>query len=542
LDSNNGLTRNLSRKGAALVFAAKEGNDMALRWVLRNGHAVGKGAVVLPSSARMIVLAVTIGGIAAGAWGRAPAQEPTLGAPVPMPTFGSPGDAQRARSEPSLVRGRNRTVVRPVSALELREPDEPKPVPARLPPVGLTLDEAIQRCLLNDPQIRAGLEAVRQAQADWRTASLPPNPEVTVGVALLPLSRRFTVDEPGGPTEFDVGFSYPVDWFLFGKRAAAMASACLGIRVSEAEYADLVRQRVTEAALAFYDVLEAKALRGVARQDVKNLERVEAVTRTAVENGGRPQVELNRVRLELLIARRGQREAETALVNATAALRALLGEAAADPGFDVAGTLDGPLTAEPQSVEEVYSLAIETRPDILALRRKVGRAQADVVLEDRNARPEVTPDFGIGHQFQQSIGAPDVTAWGTGIAVTVPLFNRNQGNRAKAASVVSQSNYELQAGLVELHAEVQQAVQALRTARQDAASVAQEELQLAAEVRDSIRQAYEAGGRPLIEVLDAQRNYRETYRTYVSSRAEYWRALQRYHAALGQQVTAEPTP
>jgi hypothetical protein len=76
----------------------------------------------------------------------------------------------------------------------------------------LTLDEAIQLCLLNNPTIRAGLEAIQQAQADWVTASLPPNPEVTVGAALLPLSRPFTVDEPGGPSEFDVGFSYPVDW------------------------------------------------------------------------------------------------------------------------------------------------------------------------------------------------------------------------------------------------------------------------------------------------------------------------------------------
>jgi cobalt-zinc-cadmium efflux system outer membrane protein len=316
-----------------------------------------------------------------------------------------------------------------------------------------------------------------------------------------------------------------------------MASATWGICVSESEYADLVRQRVTETALAYYDVVEAKASLELAGQDVENLQRVEVASRKAVESGGRPQVELSRVRLELLNARRRQRDAELALVSAKASLRALLGLSDADPAFDVAGSLDGPLTAEPLPVEEAYSLATRERPDLEALRRKVARAQADTLVEHRNALPEVTSDFGIAHQYQRSIGATDATMWGTGLTMTVPLFNRNQGNRTKAASVVTQSSYELQSGLVELRAEIEQVVQALRTAHQNAASVAQEELRLAAQVRDAIEKAHDAGDRPLIDVLDAQRNFRETYRNYITSRAEYWRAVYKYNSAIGKQAT-----
>ena len=427
-------------------------------------------------------------------------------------------------------------IVQPSARMPIADQDGGSSSAAPLPPSALTLDQAINLCLTNDPRIRAGLEAVNQVRGDAWTASLRPNPELNVAGGLLPLNRPFTPEAPGGPSEFDAGVSYAIDWFLFGKRAAAMASATTGIRVSECEYADLVRKRVTETALAFHDVLEAKALLELARQDLENLERVEAVTRKAVDNGGRPQVELNRIRLELLTRRRGQRDAESSLVTTKAKLRVLLGGANADPGFDVAGTLDGPLTAEPLSVEEAFAMATENRPDLLALRRKVAKAQADVVVERRNAMPEVKSDFGIVHQFQRPIGTSDVTTWGTGLTMTVPLFNRNQGNRAKAASVVAQSNYELQVGLVELRAEIEQAVQALRTAQQNAASVAQQELRLAAQVRDAIGKAYEAGGRPLIDVLDAQRNFRETYRIYITSRADYWRSLYRYNSAIGKQV------
>ena len=193
--------------------------------------------------------------------------------------------------------------------------------------VGLTLDQVINTCLIADPKIRAGLEAINQANADALSASLKPNPTMGVSQTLMPLTRPFIVTRQGGPPQFDVGVAYPIDWYLFGKRAAAMVSSCLGVKVSEAEYADLVRQRVQEAATAYYDVLEARALRDLARQDVENLRRVAEVSRIAVENGGRPQVELSRIRLDLLRSEQSLRESDAALVGAKARLRALLGRA-----------------------------------------------------------------------------------------------------------------------------------------------------------------------------------------------------------------------
>jgi cobalt-zinc-cadmium efflux system outer membrane protein len=403
--------------------------------------------------------------------------------------------------------------------------------------VALTLDQAVNFCLVNDPKIRTGLESIRQAKADNWTASLAPNPELSVAGGLLPLGGPFTEERPGGPPEFSMGVSYSIDWFLFGKRAAAMASAAVGISVSEADYANLIRQRVTETSLAFYDVMEARDLLEVARQDVMNLERIEVVTVKAVDNGGRPKVELNRVRLDLLNVQRSSRDAQCAHVSAKARLRALLGGNLSDTTFDAAGSLDGPLTAEPLTVDEACAVASQNRPDVLALRRKIVKAEADTVVEQRNALPEMSTDFGYTRQYQRCIGSPDVSAWGTGLTMSVPMFNRNQGNRVKAASVVSQNNCELRTALIDLRAEIEQAVESLRTAKENAASVAHDELRLAGQVRDSINQAYAIGGRPLVDVLDAQRNYRETYRIYISSRANYWRALSNYNSALGKQAT-----
>ena len=151
------------------------------------------------------------------------------------------------------------------------------PLPERLPatepvPAAMSLDQAIAATLLADPKIRAGLEAIHQANADLLTASLPPNPTLIAQGQFLPL-QPFTPATPGGPTEFDVQVGYPVDWFLFGKRAAAMASARLGVRQSEADYADLVRQRVTATATGLLRCAGGESARcDLAREDTDNLD------------------------------------------------------------------------------------------------------------------------------------------------------------------------------------------------------------------------------------------------------------------------------
>lgn len=413
---------------------------------------------------------------------------------------------------------------------------ETLPAPRAATTTGITLDQAVNATLLADPKIRAGLEAINQANADLLTTSLPPNPTLTSDIQLLPLTRPFTVTRQGGPPQTDHQISYPIDWFLFGKRAAAMASAATGVRISEADYADLVRTRVADSAVAFFDVAEAKALLDLARQDLENLRRVEAATRKAVEAGGRPAVELNRIRLDVFRSEQTLREAESTLAVTKAKLRALLGRRDTDPAFDVAANLNVPLSAQPLGVEDALTQAEQNRPDIRSLRLQVDKATQDIHTEKTKAYPQVAPLLDYTHQFQQkAIGFPDADSWMMAFTTTLPFFDRNQGNVAKARSVLVQNSYNLEAGRVDLRAEIVQVVQEFQLAYRNATAVATSQLKIATDVRDSITKAYEVGGRSLLEVLDAQRNYRETYRLYISSRANYWRSAYRFSSAIGRQ-------
>ena len=133
-------------------------------------------------------------------------------------------------------------------------------------------------------KLRSAFEEIAQAKGDLWTAGLRPNPTLSPQGQLLPLTRPFTVDRTGGPPVLDVGLSWQLDWFLFGKRTAAIVAANKQVQATEQEYYDTVRQRVRDAALAFYDVLEAQALAEQSRQDLENLQKVEGVTQKAVES------------------------------------------------------------------------------------------------------------------------------------------------------------------------------------------------------------------------------------------------------------------
>ncbi len=403
---------------------------------------------------------------------------------------------------------------------------------------GINLNQTINFCLVADPVIRAGLESINQSNADALTASLAPNPEFFTDIQLLPLTNNFTPTRQGGPPQFDAIMSYPIDWFLFGKRAAMMRATDLGIRVSQSEYQDLIRVRVLEAAVSYYGVLEAKALRDVARQDVENFRRIETLTSSAVDNGGRAKVELNRIRLDRLRSEQSLRDAENSLVAAMARLRVLLGRDDTDITFDVVGSLESSNLIVPLPLDEAVQTAEQNRPDMEAARWKIAQADAVTESERRKAYPTIVPGFGYTRQYQnRAIGFPDANSWLANVSMSVPLFDRNQGNQAKASSVAAQVGYQLQARRVALRGEVVKATQDLNTSAANAQAVAQEQLEIAQQVRDSINSAYEAGGRPLLDALDAQRNYRETYRLYITSRANYARASIQYSATLGQQMT-----
>ncbi|MBX9655951.1 TolC family protein, partial [bacterium] len=273
-------------------------------------------------------------------------------------------------------------------------------VPTEKNQQAIGLDQVINLCLLSDPVLRAGFEAISQANADALQASLLPNPVLYTDIQMLPFSRPFTVTRQGGPPQQDALVTYPIDWFVFGKKAANLASVSLGVRISEANYNDLIRQRVTAAAIAYYDILEAAELVGLAKQEVASFRTVLDVTQKAVESGGRPRVELQRIQLNLLNSERSARDAEVLLTQAKTRLQPLVGRSVNDPFVEVTGTLNVDPAPPNMNLEDAYVTAVENRPDLQALRWRLQQMRAQILVQRRAAFPNVAITGGWTLQYQ----------------------------------------------------------------------------------------------------------------------------------------------
>ncbi len=403
----------------------------------------------------------------------------------------------------------------------------------------VNLNELILASMYTHPFIRAEIEKVSQARGDYWTSTLKPNPELSSSFTLIPLDQPFTVDRQGGPPQFDIGIEYPIDWYLFGKRTAAMSVAHFGVHVSQSELENAIRLRVLDAANNYFNALEAAQLRDIAERNVENLNRLRDVTALAIKNGGRPAIEGKRIALDLLTAEQDLRTAKANERAQLANLGALLGVRSIEELPRPEGWPLQRLLESTPRIEEALFTAEQARPDLASLRWQIAQAGADVNYQTRLGKPTVAPSVGYTRQYQEkAIGFPDADSWGAGLAVSLPIHDRNQGNVFKAGAVQRTAQMQLQASLLELDAEIKGVIAELDAAIANLKSIENEQIELANEVLESIEIAYQNGGRPLIDVLDAQRNFREINSRAVSARAAYWRAVYRYFAAIGQESSS----
>ena len=115
----------------------------------------------------------------------------------------------------------------------------------------------------------------------------------------------------------------------------------------------------------------------------------------------------------------------------------------------------------------------------------------------------------------------------------LPIFNRNQGEIARATAEQEKASRSLAATAATVAGEVSSAHQDFESARQLLAEMERDLLTPAADARSGTTYMYQAGATSLLDVLDAQRAFNETMDTYYSAQAAYRRAAARLSLVTG---------
>jgi cobalt-zinc-cadmium efflux system outer membrane protein len=440
-------------------------------------------------------------------------------------------DSERTPTEP-LPNGRGSAVLEsaPIQLAAYQEKTAESPQPK----LKISLPLAIEMCVNNNFRVLAGAERTRIAEADLITSSLIPNPSLFADCQLIPLQHT-DIQNQLGPPEWDVLVNFPIDWLLFGKRLAAMRAARFGIEVTSADFANVLRLQLAQTVDAFYEVLEDDAYFKLAEKYLEELTEFEKLTQELAKNKKVGELELDRIKLAVHEALLERHDRELALDLAKAKFRPFLGRTAADPDYDVEGALTVTAVVPPPKLEEALALAEANRPDLLSGRKAIDQANAVVEHERRRAKPLVSVQPGWSYYDQVRInGNRNGPMFDIGISTSLPLTDRNQGNIRKAQAQVAERQLTYQGDRADALADVEASVATYDDAVEHLTQFNTEEtLKSARDLRKNMEAAYRAGDRKLIELLDAQKAYRDRLGHVIEFQSDYWRALNKLNAAVG---------
>ncbi|MBU6275416.1 MAG: TolC family protein [Planctomycetes bacterium] len=309
------------------------------------------------------------------------------------------------------------------------------------PADGLSLDAAIERMMTSNLDIRALREELAQADADVLTAGLRTNPLLYMDSQFIPYGS-YTPQTPGGPTQYDLNITYPLD--VSRKRQARTVVARMARSTIEAQFQDVVRRQLDAVGRGFVNLQSARIDLSLAEA---RLRRREELLREARRGGSAADADAaEALGLAVARARDAADDARGAYGDAQDGLAVLL----AIPADDVAslepqGTLrDG--VPPPPGTDELAALALRCRPDLAAARHGIARAGAEVNLQRANRFDDIYLFYDpITIQDNRPVGLPNSQSWAVGLTFALPIYNRNQGNIAKAESNVTQTKLELSA-------------------------------------------------------------------------------------------------
>jgi cobalt-zinc-cadmium efflux system outer membrane protein len=394
-----------------------------------------------------------------------------------------------------------------------------------VPPSGqITINQAVTEALDHNLSLLAERFNVTVAAAAVVTAGLRPNPVITVN-AMRP--DRDLVESGVAVDEGVVRTDYVVE--RGAKRERRVEQAKLSQSVAELQLLDTTRRLVLDVRTAFAEVQLAKLNLALARENLAALDNVVSINVERVRTGDLAQVELSRSRLAALQFQNDVEQQTAKLAVARSRLSTLIGRGANAGALDVIGDLRR--DADPLDRAELQVRALESRPDLRAAKSERARSVADLRLQLANGKVDYTIS---GEYHRQEGGGLRGNDYGVYFSAPLPIFNRNQGEIARARVQQQQLDTKTKALEVGIEAELDEAFTEYTSSRRVVERIETGMLTQARDVRATMEYSYRRGEASLVEFLDAVRAFNDTARSYNEARADYARSLYSLDAISGQ--------
>lgn len=376
----------------------------------------------------------------------------------------------------------------------------------------ITLDDAVEIFLRQNLELVAGRYDIETAEAEKLTARLRPNPQLTVGLSDLPLNLS-------GPFIKEQTYSYGISRTieLGGKRSKRIDVANANSDVARGQFQMTVWQLTNDLKRKFYTVVLNQSLLNLARENEATFTEIVKHTTELVNAGEISGLDLERVEVEKLKfdtdLANSERDYEVALRD----LRFALGGDYRAMDIEVAGTID----YEPYqfSFSELRDKALAERPDLKAAQLSERAADANIRLQTAQRIPDLSLGGGID---QAPSGTSTYTA---GIGITLPVSDRNQGERAKALIEKKKAQNQEQLITNQVVSDVDKALVAFEAQKRRVDLYRTGVITKVNDIQKLTEVALKAGESSTLDLLDAIRTRRDTLAGFYQTLFDYQMSL-----------------
>ncbi|BFU92462.1 MAG: putative Cation efflux system protein CzcC [Nitrospira sp.] len=390
---------------------------------------------------------------------------------------------------------------------------------AELNPSRYTLGQVIQLALQHNPKVKGAEAVLEQSQSQRVTAGAYLNPTI-MGTA-----GRGTIRDPANGvsiTERTITVQQPLEWL--GKRAARQRVADAGVGGALAGIDQTKVSVMADTKGAFFQLLFAQQDARLARENLKTVEDLMKLVSARVSTKEAPKFELIKATVELQKAQKDLARADNAFLVARAKLNTATGKALGE-SFAVQGEFE--TVRAGLELHTLMNQATERQPALRRQQKVVEQAEYTIEHE----RASRIPNVSVIGQYHREAGDESMTA---GLSVALPIWYRRQGEIGTAMGAHREAQAERDRMQQELEQTITQHFQDMQTAQAQMKVFEQGLLHQAREALDIAQFSFRHGATSLLEVIDAQRVYRQTLLEYAQAQADHSIALVRLERAVGE--------
>jgi len=390
---------------------------------------------------------------------------------------------------------------------------------------------ALKALILKKSSLVAAADArIAQAQADVGTAHLLPNPSVdmTLGGLVIgdsnPSKPHLGFDQTA---LFDVGVSQMVE---LGKRGPRIDAAKSRLESAKALAQVTTQDAVGDAREALGRVAYYAARSAILEEGAEAARKGATVEKAKLDQGGTSGADYDRLALEVIALEAEAARGKTELAGALTSCQALLRTPCDDAG---AGEAD--LNAAADVPAAPSGDTVESRPDIVAVKKEAEASRSDAELARARAIPD--PTIRLGYTRDQLVVAGNQSnVLSLSVTIPLPLFDHGQHDAAKATARATELDHTATAlstgatsDVASLRAKTAYLEKAVATMKKDAVPKAQS-------VVGVTEKAFAEGQIGLTDLLLARRAYLGLRLSQIDLAYEHFTARSALRRALGLDV------